>query len=574
MRATSSVVRGGASRLGWLGLLGTLGIGVFSIGGVSAETPSASKPDSVALGRAIFEREWMPNDPRSHGGDGLGPVYNDTSCVACHNAGGTGGGGPNSKNIDILSASRNGAVMIVTSPAPATNTPQDIPAQAAPKPTVAPGQDALIEFHAGFRTGRTVVLHKFGTDPNYESWRMNALGVAQGSAFPPGIAAPISIATPSPATTAVLEATAPAGITTTVTTTVLEATAPAGIDLALAQAPLPPTQVQLLASRNLLAPEPANEQLMQARAAMIIGNNGVPKGQFAVGPVVLSRSQRNPTALFGIGLIDTIPESAFVEAANRRFPDFPEVRGRVSHLKDGRVGRLGWKAQTAGTEDFVLTACAVEVGLEVPGHSQGILPQAPKYKATGMDLTADECASLVAFVRSLPAPLARKPAEAVEAAHLDGGKALFAKVGCATCHAEKLGDVEAIYSDLLLHDMGPELADSGSYDGSGSDEDTSEPLGPLADGLQRGGNFRQAARAPLGAMKQEWRTPPLWGFRDSGPYLHDGRAQTLDQAVAMHGGQGQRSAERFFKLSPKERLQVEAFLKSLVAPAQVVTASN
>jgi CxxC motif-containing protein (DUF1111 family) len=58
----------------------------------------------------------------------------------------------------------------------------------------------------------------------------------------------------------------------------------------------------------------------------------------------------------------------------------------------------------------------------------------------------------------------------------------------------------------------------------------------------------------------------LWGFRDSGPYLHDGRAQTLEEAVALHGGQGAESALKFFALSPRERLQVEAFLKSLVAP--------
>ena len=60
----------------------------------------------VAAGYEIFNREWMPNDPRSHGGDGLGPVYNDSSCVACHNAGGSGGAGPVGKNIDILSAFR------------------------------------------------------------------------------------------------------------------------------------------------------------------------------------------------------------------------------------------------------------------------------------------------------------------------------------------------------------------------------------------------------------------------------------------------------------------------------------
>ena len=59
----------------------------------------------ASLGRELFLREWMPDDSRSHGGDGLGPVFNDSSCVACHNLGGVGGGGPNGKNVDILSTS-------------------------------------------------------------------------------------------------------------------------------------------------------------------------------------------------------------------------------------------------------------------------------------------------------------------------------------------------------------------------------------------------------------------------------------------------------------------------------------
>jgi hypothetical protein len=95
----------------------------------------------------------------------------------------------------------------------------------------------------------------------------------------------------------------------------------------------------------------------------------------------------------------------------------------------------------------------------------------------------------------------------------------------------------------LLHDLGPSLSDSGSYYGV---EDPFSTAGP----------------AP-----QEWRTPPLWGYRDSGPYLHDGRAQNLDEAVALHEGQGRASARRYFELSPQDRLKIEAFLKSLVAPA-------
>ena len=68
------------------------------------------------------------------------------------------------------------------------------------------------------------------------------------------------------------------------------------------------------------------------------------------------------------------------------------------------------------------------------------------------------------------------------------------------------------------------------------------------------------------ASRLEWRTAPLWGFRDSGPYLHDGRADTIDQAVAFHGGEAAKIARRYFGLSPRERQQVEVFLKSLTAP--------
>ena len=75
------------------------------------------------------------------------------------------------------------------------------------------------------------------------------------------------------------------------------------------------------------------------------------------------------------------------------------------------------------------------------------------------------------------------------------------------------------------------------------------------------------AKRPTGpATRQEWRTPPLWGFRDSGPYLHDGRAATLEEAVALHGGEAANSAREFFGLAPRERQQVNAFLKTLAAP--------
>jgi cytochrome c peroxidase len=70
----------------------------------------------------------------------------------------------------------------------------------------------------------------------------------------------------------------------------------------------------------------------------------------------------------------------------------------------------------------------------------------------------------------------------------------------------------------------------------------------------------------VGAAVQEWRTPPLWGLVDSGPYLHDGRAETIDDAIRLHGGQASASAQRYAQLSARERRQLEAFLLALAAP--------
>ena len=124
------------------------------------------------------------------------------------------------------------------------------------------------------------------------------------------------------------------------------------------------------------------------------------------------------------------------------------------------------------------------------------------------------------------------------------GRKLFLQVNCTACHVPTLGSVDGIFSDLLLHNMGQSLSDAGSSYG-GNRPDSPEVPGP-----------------------REWRTPPLWGYlRDSGPYLHDGPHWNLEEAVALHEGQAKASALLFFKLSSKERAQVESFLKSLIAPS-------
>src|SRR4051812_5586335 len=111
--------------------------------------------------------------------------------------------------------------------------------------------------------------------------------------------------------------------------------------------------------------------------------------------------------------------------------------------------------------------------------------------------------------------------------------------------------------------MGEETGDTGSYRAFRPESSPPDPKspGPLA------GDHPRGRRPAPGASRREWRTPPLWGLRDSAPYLHDGRAETLDQAIALHGGQGKDPMNRYFGLSPRRRQQVQAFLKSLVAPA-------
>jgi CxxC motif-containing protein (DUF1111 family) len=543
MRATRSAAWFG----GALGLVGLW----FATATVAGDRPEAKlKPDQVAIGYEIFNREWLPADSRSHGGDGLGPVFNDTSCVACHNAGGGGGGGPNSKNIDILAASRNRNGMLPNAPPQTPDLPAPAPpatgAACPPAPPQVP--DALVAVHAGFKKSRVVVLHKFGTDPNYDDWRARAL---QMNGLPPLRGDVFETLTPGATTVQAVEVVADTE-----------------------------QQVQTLTQladgrQTTLLGKPtgngASQHANQVRMTMAIRGQGMQQQSLNVGGFIVSRSQRNPTALFGLGLVDSIPESALVAESKRQEKQSPETRGRVARLKDGRAGRLGWKGQIANVDDFVLNACANELGLEVPGHHQALMPLAPKYQADGLDLTGEECDALTAYVRSLPRPIERRAANDGESKVLASGKAAFKSVGCASCHTPTLGPVEGMYSDLLVHDMGPELADIGSY-GDGSSEDEEEPLiPPLAanDGRQAptpGQAVAAAPRQPLGATKQEWRTPPLWGFRDSGPYLHDGRAETLEQAVAMHGGQGAQSGQKFFELSPRERREVETFLKSLVAP--------
>jgi CxxC motif-containing protein (DUF1111 family) len=393
----------------------------------------------ASAGAVLFNHEWQPYDPLCAGGDGLGPVFNAKSCVACHSQGGIGGGGVVEHNVTTFTA---------TDP-------------------------------RGGQT-RSGVVHSFATADKYRE------------------------------------------------------------------------SLKHVDSLFLDVCRPKLEQVLGiGQGKLTVNNNGC-----NVVPPNVAVSQRNTPALFGAGLIDQIPDRVIVANERRQKLAFGLAPGdtesvpvgRAHRLPDGTIGKFGWQAQTADLAEFVQAACANELGLSNPGHAQPKSLAQPIYVSTGTDLTQMQCNELASFVAALPRPIERKPADAAEAVKASEGKALFAKVGCANCHVPNLGSVDGLYSDLLLHRMGSTLeSGSGSY-GRADPPPTSDGekfSGPLAD---------------------EWRTPPLWGVADSAPYMHDGRAATLQDAIALHAGQGASSLARYNSLAANDRAKVLAFLGTLRAP--------
>ena len=174
--------------------------------------------------------------------------------------------------------------------------------------------------------------------------------------------------------------------------------------------------------------------------------------------------------------------------------------------------------------------------MEVPGHHQAVDPLGYGDRVEGLDLSGGECEALVAYVRGLPAPI-------VNWRTSPDGKKTFDSIGCAACSRAEPGRVEGLYSDLLLHDMGEELQDTGGYGTftpRSPGEEINLPVGPLASARNVAPDSTVCEQKPLptaAASRLQWRTPPLCGVSDLAPYLHDGRAPTLDAAIRLHGGE-------------------------------------
>lgn len=270
--------------------------------------------------------------------------------------------------------------------------------------------------------------------------------------------------------------------------------------------------------------------------------NYTPEQVPAVATIV---AHRRSTPLFGLGLVDAVPDAAFREIAATQAAHSPATAGRVhvvDNLVTGRpsVGRFGWKAQVPSLLQFAGDAYLNEMGITNPLFKEESCPNGdcnllacnPRPDPNDDGTDTRKFADYMTFLGA--------PPRGREGRETRQGEIVFANLGCGSCHLPTLvtapNRVRALdrvvfrpYSDFLLHDMGA-----------------------LGDGIAQGD-----------AKGNEIRTAPLWGLRAVTTFLHDGRATTVRDAILLHDGQGKAARDRFASLPRPERDALLAFLASL-----------
>lgn len=256
-------------------------------------------------------------------------------------------------------------------------------------------------------------------------------------------------------------------------------------------------------------------------------------------------SARLTPQLVGLGLLEAIDESTIIQLADPGDADQDGISGRIQIIPDPetgqrRLGRFGYKAGQARLRHQVAAAFNSDMGITTP-----LFPRLDGQSVDGpIEVTTPELDQLTRYLSTLGVSARRNLNDPIA----QRGERLFARAGCAKCHTMhlKTGPFHPLaelrnqsiqpYSDLLLHDMGPGLADTlGEHRASGA----------------------------------EWRTAPLWslgltaGISGHEAYLHDGRARTITEAILWHGGEAANSRTAFLKLPASDRTALTRFLKSL-----------
>ncbi|OBV38676.1 di-heme oxidoredictase family protein [Janthinobacterium psychrotolerans] len=288
------------------------------------------------------------------------------------------------------------------------------------------------------------------------------------------------------------------------------------------------------------------------------------------GQVPAIASLRAAPPMIGTGLLEAVTESDIL-ARVRTTPDADGVKGQANFVFDPesgavRLGRFGWKAGKATLRQQAAEALLLDMAVTSPVFPNRACMAGPVACAAGgkqAGISESDLQSISHYLALVAVPAQRSIASGfpkgvapidehkVDAQQVSLGSKLFQGMRCAACHtaemktgsghlfAELRDQTIRPYTDLLLHDMGPGLADK------------------FAEGQAQG------------AM---WRTAPLWGIgytekvmgkEGKVGYLHDGRARSLTEAILWHGGEGTKARQRFEALSKAERDSLLAFLKSL-----------
>lgn len=266
-------------------------------------------------------------------------------------------------------------------------------------------------------------------------------------------------------------------------------------------------------------------------------------------------SPRVAQQVIGLGLLEAVPETSLLEAADPDDSDKDGVSGRANRVADPltgqeTIGRFGWKANQANLVAQNSGAAIGDIGITSPVHVKENCAPAQMQCAAApvggneIDMSQSFLDRLTLYTRLIAVPAQRNPDDPKVIA----GAKLFEAFGCAACHRVTLQTANDAalpelsnqtfhpFTDLLLHDMGDGLSDN------------------RPDGLATG---------------SEWRTPPLWGvglFQATNGHqrlLHDGRARGVAEAVLWHGGEAEVAKEAFRNASASERDALVAFINSL-----------
>jgi CxxC motif-containing protein (DUF1111 family) len=264
-------------------------------------------------------------------------------------------------------------------------------------------------------------------------------------------------------------------------------------------------------------------------------------------------SPRLAPQVIGLGLLEAITEARLEQLADPDDADGDGISGRIQWVwnpltQEVEPGRFGWKAEQPRVRTQVASAFVNDMGITNPVFPDDVCSPTQRGACDAVpahvEIEEDNFERVVLYTSLLAVPARRGP----DAEEVLRGRELFAQAGCGGCHTPKhvtgedaeypevRGQKIWPFTDLLLHDMGAELADG---------------------------------RPTFGASGTEWRTPPLWGLglvpKVNGALrlMHDGRARSFEEAIMWHGGEGEGSRESFSSMSQRERDALVAFLRSL-----------